>query len=68
MKNAEFNAECIKWNKEYKELFGVIPSIRDYACSREEFLDALRKSIETRSPVETYLIKKAMPLNPDALT
>ncbi|MCD7885944.1 MAG: hypothetical protein LUI87_19980 [Lachnospiraceae bacterium] len=67
MKNAEFNTECIKWNKPYKEKFGVIPSIRDYACSREEYLEAMKKAVETGQPLETFLKKKIAPQNPDAL-
>ncbi len=61
MNMLEFGIACRKYNIEYRRLFGVVPSPADYACSREEFLAALIKSVESETRIENYLKMAAMP-------
>ena len=42
----EFGKKCQQLNRQYRQLFGSIPSPVDYACTREQFLEALEKSID----------------------
>lgn len=53
----EFGNKCRALNGQYKELFGYIPAQSDYACTREEFLEALCNSIETKKEISFFLIK-----------
>ena len=55
MTNAEFNAQVRPLNIQYKELFQEIPCIADYACSREEFLQAMQKAVETKQEISVYV-------------
>ena len=47
----EFGRRCKPLNKQYLELFGTIPCIQEYACSREEFLTALETAVETKQEI-----------------
>ena len=67
MNTAEFNAECRKRNKVYREIFGCIPRVTDYVCTREEYIASMDKSIKTGEPLEHFMQKKGAPLSPDAL-
>lgn len=51
----EFGKQCRPLNDEYYKKFGVIPSPADYACSREEFLDALKQAIEQNKQIDTII-------------
>lgn len=57
MNSIEFGKMCRPYNKKYREIFGGVPCKEDYACSQEEFLDALKKSIDTGKEISTYLRK-----------
>lgn len=67
MKNTEFNAACRKWNVLYRDIFGDIPCITDYSCTREEYLAAMEKAVESGEPLKHLLIGKGSPMNPNAL-
>lgn len=51
----EFGDRCKPLNKAYKELFGYIPNQFDFNCSREEYLNALEKSVLDKKRIEYYL-------------
>jgi len=48
-------------NKKYFELFGCIPSIHDYSCSRVEFVRSLEQAVTERKSIDCYLIKYKPP-------
>lgn len=56
----EFGEKCRVLNGRYKELFGFIPVQTDYDCTREEFLQALEKSIQEKNQIDHYLVRNAM--------
>ncbi len=60
----EFGKKCQQLNRQYRQLFGSIPSPVDYACTREQFLEALEKSIETQQTIDHFLDAAALP-DPD---
>lgn len=53
----EFGKRCQELNRHYKELFGYIPVQSEYVCTREEFLEALEKSILEKKDIINYLIE-----------
>lgn len=57
MTDIEFNKSLRQLNKTYRDLFSAIPCISDYSCTREEFVAALKKSIEEKKEIGTYLRK-----------
>ena len=56
------------YNKQYKAIFGYIPVPTEYAGTLEEYSDALKRSVKTRQPIDTYLTKLIKPSDPNALT
>ena len=60
MKSAEFNMKCKPQNIAYRELFGYVPSPTDYACTNEEFLDAITRSVADKKEIDNYIDKRAM--------
>ena len=60
MNSMEFGMLCKPLNLAYRDLFGAIPVPSEYACSREEFLDAIKKAVNDRQPIETYLKKRVV--------
>lgn len=58
MNSVEFGKKLRPYNKQYKELFGYVPSREKYSCSQEEYFEALLKAIETRMDIEFLLTKK----------
>lgn len=68
MDDKTFNQAKRTLNIAYRDIFHAIPCIQDYSCSREEYLSAMKKSIESGQPIDTFLNKKGKPLNSDSLT
>ena len=58
MNQVEFNKSLTKWNAEYKELFGTIPCIKDFSCSREEYMSALQRAVKEKKRVGEYLAER----------
>lgn len=61
MKNEEFSQRLRQVNPKYKECFGYIPCITDFACSREEYLAAMERAIEEERDISEYLINTVYP-------
>lgn len=55
MENQEFNKKLRSINKQYRALFGYIPCITDYACTREKYIELLEISIKTGHELKEYL-------------
>lgn len=69
MKNEEFSQECRQLNLKYRVLFGYIPRPSDYFYpSKDAYIDALKKSIESSNPIERYLEKIGKQIDPNSLT
>lgn len=67
MNEIEFNKSIRNLNKLYRALFGSIPCIQNFSCSRESYINALRKSVEDKVRIETLLSKAISPPDKDAL-
>lgn len=67
MNNTLFNKEKKKLNKEYYTVFNKIPCIQMFSCSREEYLNAMREAIKTKTPIEHYLQKVSSPIEKSSL-
>ncbi len=48
MNSIEFGKKCRPYHIQYRDIFGKVPCYTDYACSQEEYFDALLKAIETK--------------------
>lgn len=66
MDNKEFNKSLRIKNKQYMEIFGYIPCITDYACTREEYMEALNYSIANKHVLEFYIRKYVKPSSPES--
>lgn len=51
----EFGKRCQPLNKKYKALFGYIPCQMDYACTREEYIEALSLAISEQKEIFYFL-------------
>lgn len=58
MDNHSFNMQIRPLNIEYRKIFGEIPRITDYSCSREEYIAAMKTSLKRRIPLEATLIRR----------
>lgn len=58
MDNATFNKLVRPLNVQYRDVFGHIPRIIDYSCTREEYLEAMKASIECKNSLESFLTKR----------
>lgn len=56
MDNHSFNMQIRPLNIEYRKIFGEIPRITDYSCSREEYIMALENAIKDKQPLSDALI------------
>ena len=63
MDNKQFNAKIKPLNIEYMRLFGYIPCITDYSCTRERYIEELEKAIEEGREIFNYLEKVFVPRN-----
>ena len=57
MDDKTFHARLRELNKQYFELFGEIPCISDYSCTRDEYIDAMKEAIQKRKKLSDYLKK-----------
>ena len=64
MNSIEFGMKCRTLNAAYKELFDKVPCPDDYACNRDEFFEALKKSVETKTRIEEFLPSRAINNDP----
>lgn len=62
-----FGKTCRPYNALYKELFGVVPCPDDYACNREEFLEALIKAVESKTRIEQLIPLRAENTDPSRI-
>lgn len=63
MKPKEFSEATREYNKQYRALFGYIPSIRDYSCTQEAYIAALKDAISDRKELYNYLTRYGNPLS-----
>lgn len=56
MDNHSFNMRIRPLNIEYRRIFGEIPRITDYSCSRDEYITALEHAIKDKLPLSDVLI------------
>lgn len=68
MDNQTFNKEKRKLNKAYFDVFGEVPCMQSFACSREEYLEALKDAIRSKTKVENLLVRFGKPQNKNSLT
>lgn len=68
MDDLMFNTQKRKLNKEYLAIFDEVPCMQDYSCSREEYIAALQKAIETKQKIDAFLTPKGKPMNKNSLT
>ncbi|MCR5639395.1 MAG: hypothetical protein K6F97_11250 [Lachnospiraceae bacterium] len=62
-----FNRFLRPLNRAYRDIFHEIPCIQNYSCNQDEYVEAMKKSIETGKPIDSYLMKAVMPENKDVL-
>lgn len=67
MNDLTFNKEKRQLNKTYFEVFGVVPCMQGFDCSRDEYIDALKKAISSKTPIEKLLPLSGKPIEKDAL-
>ncbi len=58
MTSVEFGKKCRELNRKYREIFNEVPCWDDYVCTQEEFINALNKSILTKSEISSYISKR----------
>ena len=63
MNQFEFGKACQPLNRQYKALFGCIPTPVDYTCTRESYLEALRQAVSEKQPTSRYLPPAKVPSN-----
>ncbi len=63
MNPIEFVLKLRPYNKRYKAIFGYVPCDDDYACSREEYFNALLEAIETKQDISNFIQKKVLDYN-----
>ena len=67
MEDMIFNKEKRSLNKLYLEIFGIVPCMQDYNCSREQYIEAMKKSINTKIAIEKILPLAEEPIEKDVL-
>lgn len=67
MDSITFNKKTHQLNKSYYDIFGVVPCMQGFACSREEYIEALEKAVSTNIEIEKLLPKEGAPLDSDAI-
>lgn len=63
MKPKEFGDTTREYNKRYRALFGYIPSIRDYSCTQEEYIIALKEAVREKKELHSLLVPYGSPLS-----
>ena len=61
MDNKQFHLLTKELNLEYRELFGYIPRIIDYSCTREEYINALNEAVTSKKELSVYLKRVHVP-------
>ena len=61
MDNKQFHLLTKELNLEYRELFGYIPRIIDYSCTREAYINALNKAVTNKKELSFYLRRVHVP-------
>lgn len=67
MDDLTFNKEKRRLNKAYFEVFGVVPCMQGFDCTREGYLEALNTAIKTKTEIEKLLPLAGEPMDKDAL-
>lgn len=57
MNSIEFGKKCRPYHIQYRDIFKEVPSYTDYACSQDEYLEALIKAIETKLEISSFIAK-----------
>lgn len=60
MNQIEFGKKCRELNKQYKELFGEIPSPSDYNQPYEKYIAAMEKAISEKVKLDKVLAKNTL--------
>ncbi len=55
MDSIEFGRKCRPYNRSYREIFGYTPAPSDYACTNDEYLEAIIKAVEEKKEIKNYL-------------
>lgn len=58
MDNHSFNVQIRPLNVKYRNIFGEIPRITDYSCTRDEYITALESAIKDKHPLSDILIPR----------
>ena len=58
MENSKFNQVIKPLNIRYKEIFGYIPRITDYSCTREDYINALNISVKENKELKQTLTER----------
>ena len=67
MDNQTFNKTKRELNRQYAEIFGEIPCIQDYSCTRDEFIDALNTAIISNVKIDKLLKRSGKVLDKNSL-
>lgn len=52
MDELTFNKNLRPLNRAYYELFGVVPCMQGFDCTRDEYVNALKEALETNKKIE----------------
>lgn len=55
MDGTTFNKKKRQLNRTYFEVFGVVPCMQRFDCTREGYLEALNTAIKTKTEIEKLL-------------
>ena len=53
----EFNSIIRPKNVKYRDMFGYIPTINEYSCTREQFIKAMDDAIQENREIQNYIPK-----------
>lgn len=67
MDDLTFNKNVKQLNKKYFQTFGEIPCMQNFDCSREEYILALKQSINENIKIDNILAKTGNPLDKNAV-
>lgn len=58
MKSIEFGKKCRPYNIQYRDIFGYAPCREDYICNQDEYFNALRNAIVSKTELSKFLRKR----------
>jgi len=67
MDNKTFAEHKRRLNPRYFQIFGEIPVMGNFSCTREEYILALEVAVKNKVKIETLLPKVDKPLNKNSL-